>query len=244
VSSWRVETPWGWAVITGRLGQQHRDLLDVARMVAEREEWTTDGRMHLLVDPARLRSALGGDAVNNERIKDWLRELRIAQVEAHINDRDINIMGGIISDVVDAKAAAPGARPGAFHSERRMLHIVFGLAWSRLIESDREMRYPLAAVVGLKHGFSQAAARYCLSHRDVDDTIEGLMPKVAASGRVRDRISDLNDDKDGLRSMGIEVSGNRIRCGERRQNTAKREQSPVMLRWGASKVRWGASKVR
>lgn len=232
VTAWRVETSWGWAAITGRLGQQHRDVLDGARMVAEREEFTSDGRFHLLVDPARLRSALGGDAVNMQRINDWLRDLKVAQVEAHINKSDTNISGGLISDVVDAATLAPDARPGAFKSERRMWLIHFGLAWSKLVDDDIAMKYPLRQVVGLKHGFSQAVARYCLSHTNVRDTVEGLAQKLNAGGRLRVRRGELAEDASGLAAMGITITGDKI-TAVRQQSPVGRTQSPVP----ASKVR-------
>jgi hypothetical protein len=241
VSSWRVETPWGWAIITGRLGQQHRDLLDAARMVADAEQWTTDGKMHLKIDLARLRGALGGDAVNNQRIKDWLEDLRVAQVVVYIKDKNINITGGIISEVLSSiDNTVLNGRPGTFKSERGYMHIEFSSGWSKLIETDRAMRYPLQQVVGLQHGFSQAVARFCLSHSHVNDDVAGLMDKVAAIGRIRDRQADLEDDQAALAAIGIEISEGRIKSGERRQSPVKREQSPVTREQSpvsASKVR-------
>ncbi len=58
VKEFHVETPWGSATITGKLGQQHRDMLDAMRMIAEKEQMTHDGRMHLKIDPAKLRYVL------------------------------------------------------------------------------------------------------------------------------------------------------------------------------------------
>lgn len=234
VTEWRVETSWGWAVITGKLGQQHRDVLDAARMVAEREEWTADGHLHLLVDPAKLRSALGGDATNNERVKCWLRDLRAAEVVTHIVATGKTTYGGVISEFDDARCdIALSSRPGAFESQRRMLRISFGSGWSKLVEEDREMRYPLWQVVRLTHGFSQAVARFCLSHNHVNDDVAGLMVKVAGRGETRKRRAELESDKEGLAALGIEVSGNRVTSGRRKQSPVSRKQSPV----SGSKVR-------
>lgn len=233
-TSWRVETSWGWAVITGRLGQQHRDLLDAARMVADEEQWTADGRYHLKVDPARLRSAMGGDSVNNARIVEWLRDMRAAEVTVHITATNKTTYGGIVADFTDsADPTLLHGRAGTFPSERRYLRLSFGLGWSKLIEEDRTTLYPLRQVVALKHGFSQAVARFCLSHATVRDTVGGLMLKLNASGRLRVRRAELTEDAAGLMGMGIIIDGDKINTA-RQQSPVGRQQSPVP----ASKVRW------
>lgn len=232
VSAWEVETSWGSAVITGRLGQQHRDLIDAARMVAEKEEWTADGRLHLLVDPAKLRSALGGDGVNYQRIDDWLKDLMLAIVKIHITTKDIKVTGGLVAEYVDADASPPCTRGGAFNKNRRYLKISFGTGWSKLVEEDDLTKYPLRQVVGLKHGFSQAVARYCFSHQKVHESIAGLTDRLGAGGRLRDRRAELCDDSVGLQSMGIEVVGDRVKWSG---------ASKVLV--AATKVPVGASKV-
>lgn len=234
ITKWRVNTPWGWAVITGRLGQQHRDLLDAARMIAEAEEWTSDGRLHLKVDPARLRAAAGGDSVNNARILDWLRDLRSAEVEVHVTATGTTTVGGILADVTKSADTTLLHGPrGAFDGDRHYLRLDFGLGWSKLIDSDRAMRYPLKKVVALQYGFSQAVARYCLSHTTVRDTVAGLMEKVGSGGLCRHRRADLQADSAGLAALGIIINGDAIKSGERRQSPVGRRQSPV----GVGKVR-------
>lgn len=188
VTAWRVDTRWGWAEITGRLGQQHRDLLDAARMVAEAEEWTADGRMHLKIDPAKLRAAMGGDTTNMKRIEEWIEDMRVASVVVYIKEFDKTIRGGIISEIEDAADETElNGRPGAFDSKRRYTVLSFSSGWSNLVDDDRSTRYPLAQVVALTHGFSQAVARFCLSHLNINETVISLMQKLDAKGRERDR---------------------------------------------------------
>lgn len=236
VKSFMVSTSWGSATITGRLGQQHRDLLDAARMVAEREEETDDGRIHLLVDPAKLRSAIGGESINTNLIKSWLIDLMQAIVEVKINNPDIVVTGGLISEVVDATVEPPKTRAGAFREGRRYLRISFGTGWSKLISSDYSTHYPIRQVVSLKHGFSQAVARFCWSHHNVNESISSLAEKLAASGRIRDLRRNIHDDVDGLAKIGIDVDGDKITRKSaskapvewkgREQNPGGREQSP------------------
>lgn len=226
--AWNVETSWGWAQVTGKLGQQHRDLLDAARLVAEREDWTTDGRMHLLVDSARLRSVMGGDGVNWPLIKTWFADLTRSKVEYHITRPEIDGFGELISDVAIAKVPEPPpTRPGAFSNGRRYLRISFGIGWSKLLSDDNDIRYPLRQVVGLRHGVSQAIARYCLSHRTVNDTISGLLAKVGAEGRTRDRRRELQADADALRALSIEISGDVVRRSSASKVPVRASKVPV-----------------
>lgn len=210
VTESRVETPWGSAIVSGRLGQQHRDLLDAARLVADCEQWTADGRLHLKIDPAKLRSALGGDVVNNRLILNWIEDLRKARLEVHIGDRVI--IGGLISEYeLSADTTTLRPRPGALGGDRHFMRMSFSTGWSKLIEGEQAMYYPLECVVELKHGFSQAVARFCLSHRSVKDTVAAMMEKVGATGRTRDYKGALTEDAERLFSLGIVVDGDAVR---------------------------------
>ncbi len=232
VNKWRVETPWGHAVITGKLGQQHRDLIDavMTKGVKVDEQWTIDGRLNVKIDPNKLRSAMGGAGTNNANIEAWIDDLRVARVDVYDNDKCEKITGGIVSDYsVSTDPTLLRPRPGARGEGRRYMRLTFSPGWSKLIETERMMRYPLAQVVKLKSGFAQAVARFCLSHRHVDDTILGLTNKVAAGGLLRHRRADLESDKDALNDLGITVDGNRIKSGKRRQSPVERRQSPVSV---------------
>lgn len=225
-TKWTVNTSWGHAVITGRLGQQHRDLLDAARAVAEREDWTADGRLHLLVDPAKLRSVMGGDAVNWPLLKTWFTDLMQTIVDYHVIKPSIDGFGGLVSEVVVANTTqCPTTRPGAWSEGRKFIRISFGTGWSKLIAEDSVTRYPIRQVIALQHGFSQAVARYCLSHATVKDTVEGLMSKLGDEGRTRNRRAELAGDVAGLSALGIIVDGDKISTA-RSQSPGARSQSP------------------
>lgn len=233
VEAWRAETSWGWAIVTGRLGQRHRDLVDAARFVAEREEWTADGRFHLLVNPAKLRAALGGDSTNYQRIREWLDNLMTARVQLRIEKRDINIMGGIVDTVVDSPVATPETRPGAFRAGRRYWRISFNEAWATLVREDLAMKYPVLAVIRLGHGFSKAVARYCLGHARVHEGIAGLMQRLAAEGRLRDRRRELLEDAGALAALGISLEGDQVLFVHA---DSDREQSPGHATRSATRV--------
>lgn len=233
VVAWRVETSWGWAIVSGRLGQRHRDLIDAARLVAEREEWTADGRFHLLVDPAKLRAALGGDRTNYARIREWLEDLMSAKVQMRVEQRDINVTGCIVDTFVDSPAAPPETRPGAFSDGRRYWRISFNEAWGALIREDLEMRYPVLKVIEMTHGISKAVARYCLGHTKVHEELSGLMHRLADDGRLRNRRKELLEDREALEALGISLEDDRILF----DSTDKgRRQSPGEPPQSAAKV--------
>ncbi|ADL55551.1 hypothetical protein [Gallionella capsiferriformans] len=236
VTACRFDTPWGWAQITGRLGQQHRDLHDAARLVAVAEEWTSNGCMHLKVDPAKLRAAMGGDTVNNALITKWMRDMRAAEIIIYVKELDRIVTGGIISEFDEsADKSNLTSRPGAFTGDkpRRFIRISFSSGWSKLIESDRSTKYCLDQVVALKHGFSQAVARFCLSHANVNETVIGLIKKLNAEGRMRVRRADLAEDAERLARMGIYVNGDQIKyrspakSGKAPAKSGARPPSPV-----------------
>jgi hypothetical protein len=231
VSAFYVETAWGHATITGKIGQQHRDLIDAARSTAEKEEWTLDGCMHLKVDPARLRSALGGDKTNYVYIDKLLKDLRKVDVDVYIKALDKTISGGIVSEHANGKEFAVQANKNRTlftgKEERRYLRISFSSGWSKLIEDDYVSKYPLETVIKMKHGFCQAAARFCISHASVNETVASLMQKLNAKGHVRNKRKELEDDSDLLADMGIIFDGNRILKQKRGYIPVKNNEAPL-----------------
>ncbi|CQR44898.1 conserved hypothetical protein [Thiomonas sp. CB3] len=226
VESWAVATSWGEATITGRLGQPHRDVLDASRMVAEREVEDAEGRRHLLVDSARLRAALGWNAINYSQISERLEDLRLASVRLTIPSKGIRVNGGVVSEYIDSFLAhKPQRSSRVIHLLRRpttsqdppqqqvtgggMWRISFSLPWSVLLNSDLETTYPLGLILGLRHGVSQALARFCWTHRSVNEPLAGLLGRLGSRGRLRDRLAELIEDAPGLAKLSVSIWGAR-----------------------------------
>lgn len=205
----KVETPWGAATITGRLGQQHRDWLDAARLVAERQESTADGRLHLLIDPAKLRVALGG--MSYRQVDEIRRDLQTALIEMHIKSSDVTISGALLAEVVNSPAAGvPATRPGAKAEGRRYWRVSFGLAWSKLIENDLVTFIPLAQIVGMRYGISQAVARYCLTHKAVCEPLAGIAKRLGATRELCKIRAELLAESAKLADVGVGFDGDRV----------------------------------
>ncbi|MEY2333098.1 hypothetical protein [Acidithiobacillus ferrianus] len=215
------ETPYGTVTITGKLGQGHRDLLDAMLLHSEKVN-IRDGRMNALVDPYQIRKAIsaGRTMLPYAHIEKLLEDLRTAKVEMTWQDgnRHYRLQEGIITGFVEAssKPVASGTfaqrdANGCDQDHRDMLKITFGQGMTQMLMEDQKIHYPLAPVVGMKHGLSQAIARYCLSHKAVHETFEGICARVGfdldgkAPRTVRNAKEELRDDAAALATMGIEV---------------------------------------
>ena len=176
-----VGTSWGTAVITGRLDQRHRDVIDLVAVAAE--SWRpegTQGDMIARVDSSLLRKLLGWDKWTYRQILDVLRDLRAAEIAGH------GEWTGILTHIAESAAAPKPRLPsrqirgrkgkkllrGPTHTpdpERAkdprggmVWEITISGAWIRLIQ-QLPVRYPLR-VVRMKYGISQAVTRFILSH--------------------------------------------------------------------------------
>lgn len=171
----RVETSWGWAVITGRLHQCHRDVLDI--MMETADVWRpagAHGDMIARVDSARLRGALGWDRWTYRQILDALRDLRVAEVASSVGE-----WTGILTHIVES-GMAPAPRRGMVRKKGQAPRRVNvpapggpargGMVWEVTVSGawialarDAAMRYPIA-VTKMRYGVSQAVSRLMLSH--------------------------------------------------------------------------------
>lgn len=171
----RVETSWGWAVITGRLDQRHRDVLDMTMATADAWRPTgTHGDMIARVDSSRLRGALGWDRWTYRQILDALRDLRAAEIASSMGE-----WTGILTHIMES-GTVPAPRRGRVRKKGQAPRIARtpvaggpargGMVWEVTISGawitlarDVTMRYP-SAVTQMRYGVSQAVSRLMLSH--------------------------------------------------------------------------------
>ncbi|WP_018716641.1 hypothetical protein [Arhodomonas aquaeolei] len=217
VAAEEVETPWGRATITGRLGQGHRDLLEAAMYIAAGAGVDAEGRARITIDPYRLRRTMGAGTrdVSYRHILGLARDLRAAEVDLHIPARDIHVYGGVIDELVtagDPIARRAGTRGGDGMTWR----ITFSRAWSMLLAADIPIAYPsLRAVLRLRRGATQAVARWALTHRCVRgeaiaDVLRRLTPS-SSPARRRQQVAEVLADADALADAGVTIdAGGRV----------------------------------
>jgi hypothetical protein len=214
VSKWYVETSWGHLEITGRLGQGHRDVVDVllAKLEGARE---IDGRLIVLTDAYILRKTLsqGRSLMSYDYIKKMLEELSEAKVRAFMNidGREFELVGTIISEYLWNTDLTRPVKAGAFGTNVQKIKVWFGQGWTKLLKEDMPSYYKIEDMVELQYGISQATARYCMAHKIIHDSIDGILEKIGyiANGRSRQAVEkakkELQKDAPALLKMGITV---------------------------------------
>ena len=206
----RVETSWGWAVITGRLGQHHRDVLDT--LITQAAGWRpegTRGDMVARVDSASLRAALGWDRWTYERIRAALRDLRAAEVAASFGE-----WTGILTHIAESSVAPPHRRggvngkgtkapaPGGPARDGMVWEVTVSGAWIAIAKDVT--RYP-TGVTKMRYGASQAIARLMLSH--APGTRYAVVTALEAVGIPKKRhtraLAEMEADRESMRAVGI-----------------------------------------
>ena len=213
-----VKTPWGAVRITGRLGQQHADVLEAICYEREKKGELEDGRIKLLVDPARVRRRAG--QTSGDGFRQVLDELMSAVIEI-IEPEKLACSGHLI-DHIDKARRADGSyitRENPLGGERHLWRVEIGKALCTLVAGDIWIGYDPAGIARLDHGISQAVARHVLSHKTQPRggwTLDTLIRAVAGSEigdkALRDRRYELRLEAAALRDIGIEIDdGDRVR---------------------------------
>lgn len=224
-----VSTPWGSATLCGRIGQAHVDLLECAMETSISHGENRAGRLCVVIDPQKLRTAMskGRARVSYAQIRKLLKEWRAAEIE-ELTIRlfpDFRIVtASVISEVwyrdvgkVPGNAVGRGIK-GHQRAERELWMIEFSHAWTLLWKTDLPLSYgdKLQHIVAMRHGVSQAVARFMLSHKDgarygINSVLDHL--QVGKEWR-RDRRTEIQADEDLMNLAGIRIVGDHLIVGE------------------------------
>lgn len=204
-----ITTPWGTATITGRLGQTHADLIEAACRNAEDWKRDDDGRLHLLVDPHRIRKSMGGGDGRYPLNRIWslIHDIEASVIDLNAPSLDTRIMGGII-DLVEESPMTRIAHNG---TKRQMWRVVLAKTFVLLLEDDLPLHYDPAPIAKIKTGFVQAVVRHMMTHSGQPNggwTVDTLVELVGAKGSptdVRNRRRELYEAAEELEPLGILV---------------------------------------
>lgn len=215
-----VETPYGRAVVQGRLGMRHKDFIECSKLTAVEQGIDAAGRYCCITDPNVLRTAMsiGRSRICWQQMKDLAEELRtckIQDLEIYSRPGFGIITSGILDSVVYQGVGAIEARPGTRRgsgpcSSRELWKIAFSEAWTQLFQHDIQISYGgcLPQIVALRHGVSQAVARFMLSHQPgASYSIKQALEIVGAARpeTLRHRVKELLSDEEALDQMGIKI---------------------------------------
>ncbi len=208
----RVTTSWGWCKVTGRFGQRHQDIMDAFMWNAEGSREVDDGKIELLVDPAKVRMTISDDGYSHGRLKTLINEIMQVTVELKVTN-GLWAIGGLLDHVKESPATKPNPLT---RGERNLWRVRLGSAFVQLLKNDLPLHYDPRPIARLRYGISQAISRHVLSHSlqpnggwVLDGLIEAVAGKMSA-GDQRNKRRDIRLDVQGLAGMGIVLDGERI----------------------------------
>jgi hypothetical protein len=200
-----IQVRGGTVKVKGRLGQTHKDLLELIRYTALDWKKTTDGRIAVLVDPYILRKNMGKSCYSYSTIRKLLQDLVETTIE--INTTDFVAFGAFIDVVVASKKVLCTKT----HKERRLIKIEFGKLGTMLIEQDIQLQYDPRLIIPIKHGITKAVVRYIYSHKNqpaggwkIDTVLHAL--GVTAPPAVWKARMYVKQEKDALARCGVIVT--------------------------------------
>lgn len=204
-SDW-VITPWGRCRVQGALGQRHADIMECLMHVSDSPVWRPDGSLLLLVDPYRLKKALGGAGHN--WLVDKLREIMTTLLDWECGE--IRGTGHIISSFRCAKKSRPNPLTG---EDRPLWAIVLTPEWVRVLEADLCVYYDPTPIAKIKCGVSQRIARMALTHGPGSATgVETMLDQIGLTGQARRNARRrLAQHARHLLDCGVDIAGGLVR---------------------------------
>ena len=216
-----IKTEWGRVRIKGKLGQAHADVLEALFFCAESKRTFRDGKIILIVDPARVRKAARQE--QGKTLNDLIFDLVNTTVEI-FEPKHLAGTGNLISFV---DKSSDLTRPNPLSqikdkektraAERQMWEVEIGPIIKRLWEADILTRRDPRPISALRHGISQAVARLVITHKEqpsggwhLDTLIRHVCSGGVSEQKLRDRRRELRQDARGLAAAGIIVENERV----------------------------------
>ncbi|MDA8119277.1 MAG: ABC transporter ATPase [Gammaproteobacteria bacterium] len=213
-----IQTPWGVAKVTGKLGQVHALLLEAIFFHSLKKRESEDGRLQVLIDPYSLRRTLStaeGGVYSLDGVKALLRDLRAAAIE--INIPRLGESGLVLGGLLDEVAPSPATVSNPMNGEvRHLWKITLSKLLTQMLRADLPLHYNPALLASFKTGVGAAVARWVLTHRDAPvggwkiDTILTAVGADTSGAKGRQRRHEIRQDTAALAAVGIIIQNNRI----------------------------------
>lgn len=204
-----VETAWGKATITGKIGQGHADIVEALFYHAIDTKPMENGAILLLIDPQHLRKSIGGGKrYSGDATWTMLQSLRDVRIDIDAPLRGLRAIGGVI-DLVEESKATVTAKNG---KTRQLWRVTVNAAFAYLMKEDLPISYDPESLAKLSHGVSQAIARLVLTHKNQPNQgwrLDELISAVGADS-IRDRRREVHADCEKLAEIGIIINGDRV----------------------------------
>ena len=172
-----IENKWGRAIIKRcKLTQVHRNLLDLIFAHHHGIYFDEDGSVWLLIDLYEIQKMFQIEETNHswlvEKLDDLTEALFVTETKHWV------ITSGIIHKHAYSKTDAD--HPFNKFGDNKLYYVVFESEFMRFFKLDTNLYYEalLDKIIALKYGSSQALARFCLSHRQVNMKLESILTKI------------------------------------------------------------------
>lgn len=220
-----VKSKYGEAVIFGRLGQAHANLLESIMYNIIDIKSVDDKSMTVLVDPHKVRMGVGGGKKCNSAELDILvKELMAVVVD--IKAKGFRVRGHLIDTIIDDNDAIKnkGSNIDGSDTFRSLWKVTIGAAYLEILKFDKiKIDRDPALVACLRSGISQAIVRLCSTHANTPNggwILDGLIQDVGGidvddngkydSIKMRNRRREIKKDANGMIKCGIVLDGDRV----------------------------------
>lgn len=238
-TQWVGENSWGIAEVTGRLGQNHRDLHDILMTDGLERKRGLEGELYLTIDPWKIMKRLmpSSKSSNLDYLYGLLEDMKRADVRIKYSGGG-DSLGGIISNIDYEYKAISG--PGGCVLERYLWRITINQTWMKLYDTSIKLRCRKATeiILQMRSGYSQSIARFFMTH--TNDTSISLQKCLDGRGIEREAKlvkRDMKPDMEKLAILGItfEKDGN-INYSKQDGYVSFEGQDPNIFNIGAKKL--------
>ncbi len=200
---WIYENPWGTAEVTGKLGQNHRDLHDLIMTEGLEYQQGLKRELYITIDPYEIWKKMGDTSNNTDYLYELLEDMKRADVRITYKDGG-DSLGGIVS-VIDREYKAI-AGPGGCVLERYLWQITISQTWMKLYDTSIKIRCrpSLDLLLQMRSGYSQAMSRFFMTHaQDMTMSLSDVLKSLGIESEAKYVKRDMKPDLDLLAQLGI-----------------------------------------
>lgn len=200
---WIFENPWGTAEVTGKLGQNHRDLHDLIMSEGMDYKQGLQRELYITIDPYDVQKKMGLKLPDQDYLYELLEDMKRADVKIKYKDGG-DSLGGIVSEIDREYTTIPG--PGGCVLERYLWQITISKTWMKLYDVSIKVRCKpaLDIILQMRSGYSQAMARFFLTHSQaISMKFTACLKSLGIEREAKYIKRDMKPDADLLAQLGI-----------------------------------------
>ena len=211
------ENAYGKVFVIGRLGQDHKNLLETVlyKRKAYRSYRDEEGNrcFEVLYHEYEIRRYMSkGSAYSKERYKELIEDMKQAYIK--IETKELIAEGNLIADKTVSKIYSKKTKsnlPGLKGEKVYYAVLKLGSVTNLLISEELSFTYDPKPIIALKSGITQAMVRYIKTHKKhpklgyhLKELIENIQDNVEGQNWYNIK-TQLKKDTEGLRGLGITI---------------------------------------